>query len=319
VTAEQARTTLTEIGQSSGPTIDSFAITRRPQEPPALHRILLDDALAQEFIEAVSGKARVLADLTFRSYGPAVEISRGEAMHAPADAGLLAGLEAAVATGDADLYDPNAGYVDHLRLMATRAVLPDGRAVTFYRELKPTSRLDRSPTFAALFSAGWFSKIVDDHVLLFDRRFDAIVTDGVALFTSKAVFERLFDFFAQVEASAKQTFTTITAKLRIDRIADMQAACTSNPAMMAKMASVQRRLDADPEYADAMTMRKLLRYVRAHAETGVEITGTGAQAQLSFHPDPARRYKILHLLDDDYLVSALTKRIYEANSKSEPL
>jgi hypothetical protein len=38
--------------------------------------------------------------------------------------------------------------------------------------------------------------------------------------------------------------------------------------------------------------------------------------QLVFHPDPQNRWRILKLLDDDYLHSSLTTVDYEVNSKS---
>ena len=99
----------------------------------------------------------------------------------------------------------------------------------------------------------------------------------------------------------------------------MEAACTSNPGMMAKLASIQRNLDMYPQYAAAMKMEKLVPFISRHPETGVEIIGAGASAELVFRNDPARRFKILRLLDDDFLQSELTSNTYEANSKSEPL
>ena len=66
-------------------------------------------------------------------------------------------------------------------------------------------------------------------------------------------------------------------------------------------------------------MLKIVEFAEDHPECGVEIAGTGDSAQLVFHNDPQRRFKILKLLDDDYLHSELTALEYEANSKSAPL
>ena len=54
-------------------------------------------------------------------------------------------------------------------------------------------------------------------------------------------------------------------------------------------------------------------------EYQVDITGDGDAARLVFRNDAQHRFKILKLLDDDYLHSELTSLEYEANSKSAPL
>lgn len=197
--------------------------------------------------------------------------------------------------------------------MATRFVLPVTGVLTFYRELRPTARLDRSNAFAALWSGGRYNKITQDNVLLFDRRFDAVVVGDVALFTSKSVFERIFDFVAQMQASARATFTAVTTGLRNDGIDETEAACTAQPAMMA---SIQRRLDSDPrtsrhEHGQARRLRAEAPRDRRRGRRPRQ------DGDAPLPPDPRRRFKIL--LGDDYLASALTNRTYEANSKSDPL
>jgi hypothetical protein len=99
----------------------------------------------------------------------------------------------------------------------------------------------------------------------------------------------------------------------------MAAAVTGSPTMLGKMASIQRKLDKYPQYRAALTMPKLLEFVGAHPECEVEISGVGDAAQLVYRNDPQHRFKILKLLDDDYLRSDLTSLEYEANSKSAPI
>jgi hypothetical protein len=81
------------------------------------------------------------------------------------------------------------------------------------------------------------------------------------------------------------------------------------------MASIKRNMDDDAGYADAMTMRRLVRFVQAHPDLGIDVTGSGATQALVFDPSPAKRFRILNLLNDDYLKSVLTEREYEVTSK----
>jgi hypothetical protein len=62
-------------------------------------------------------------------------------------------------------------------------------------------------------------------------------------------------------------------------------------------------------------MPKLVEFVENHPECEAEIAGEGDAAQLVYRNDPQHRFKILKLLDDEYLRSELTALEYEANSK----
>jgi hypothetical protein len=66
-------------------------------------------------------------------------------------------------------------------------------------------------------------------------------------------------------------------------------------------------------------MPRLLDFVRRHPEYQVDVSGAGDDARLVYRNDAQHRFKILKLLDDDYLHSQLTSLEYEANSKSAPL
>ena len=299
-------------------TLEVFAVSRSAGDPPVVSRVLLGASLDELLREAAQARAHDLADRPPRPYTPAGLLARGEVMHLTPVPALLAGLEDTLTQGDVEPYDPDAPAAEHLCLLASRVTTADGTRLTFWRELRPSARLERSRFLAALWTGDRYVRLEHEHVLLLDDRTDAAVVHGVALFTAKGTFERLFDFVAELRRSAADTYAAVTRDLRIEGAAELAAACTSSPAMMAKLASVRRHLDTDPGYRAALTMDKLVAFVRAHPETEVEVVGTGSEARLVFHPD-RRRYKILKLLDDDYLSSVLTRRTYEANSKSDPL
>jgi len=48
----------------------------------------------------------------------------------------------------------------------------------------------------------------------------------------------------------------------------------------------------------------------------IDLQGPSGKEHLVFYNDPARRWRILKLLDDDYVRSELTKIEYESNSKT---
>lgn len=85
--------------------------------------------------------------------------------------------------------------------------------------------------------------------------------------------------------------------------------------MVAKMASIGRILDSDPQYEEIITTENLLKFIDSRPETGVETTDTNGQRELVFNPSPQHRFAILKLIADDFLESRLSGRNYEAGSK----
>jgi hypothetical protein len=159
--------------------------------------------------------------------------------------------------------------------------------------------------------------LADDKTLLLDRGTDAIVANGYAFFLSRKTFQRLFGLVEEMQQRSEATFDLVTAQLQIEGFDEFrQVATSAQPAMLGKMASIQQKLDRFPGYAQAITMPNLIAFVRANPHTGVELSSNDDDAHLVFRADVQHRFKILKLLDDDYLESALTHLHYDANSKA---
>jgi hypothetical protein len=191
--------------------------------------------------------------------------------------------------------------------------------VTMYRTVRRSALLGKSRKIAILRSGSQMELVKPEKAVLIDRGVDALVVRGVALFVDRRAFQRVFGFLEQIQEAAATTFDEVTADLRIEGLTDLRAAATTQLAMLGKMASIARKLREHPGYREALTMGALVSFVRANPQTGVEIEGEGDEARLVFRPDVQHRFKILKLLDDDYLRSQLTQLDYEANSKSAPL
>ena len=85
--------------------------------------------------------------------------------------------------------------------------------------------------------------------------------------------------------------------------------------MVPRLMSINERFE-DAEYAAAMTIENIVGFAKKNPNLQIEFEGPAGREELVFQPDPQRRWKILQLLDDDFLVSDLTKFRYESNSKS---
>lgn len=258
-----------------------------------------------------------LQDATLIEYGPAVLVPPQHWMHVTSvDAAVLEQVEDIVGQTDLDGFSGQAATV---RLIAARITCADGTVMTFYRVADPMLQLKKSKALALLASDGVYSKLEPADVLLIQPDFDVVVIGGYAFFAKKSTFERAFGFVEELKKESLSTFKAVTKKLRIKGLAELQAACTKQPQMMAKMSSIKRSMDQDPDYAKAMTMKKLLKYIDEHPHVDIQIEEENGKKVLVFDPSPKRRFQILKLLDDDFLHSVLTTRDYEAGSKVQTI
>ncbi len=86
--------------------------------------------------------------------------------------------------------------------------------------------------------------------------------------------------------------------------------------MISKVRGIAERL-TDPAYVTAMTTARLLRICQAHPGLEIDwVEPAPGQKDLVFHSDVQRRWRILKLLDDDYVQSLVTDLPYESKKQS---
>lgn len=210
--------------------------------------------------------------------------------------------------------DPN---LKHLRFAVIRAEVGTSHAI-FLQFLPANQVVARTKRLGLVFRGDTLDTPKGEIVML-GNDFIAVLIDSFVFFKDRKMFQQLFGLMEEMRKQASKTFKAVTAQLRIDGFEKMLDVVGGSPAMLGKMASIQRKLNRYPEYAKAMTMTNLVKFIGEHPQCGVEITGHGEAAKLVFRNDPQHRFKILKLLDDDYLHSQLTALDYESNSKNDPL
>lgn len=279
-------------------------------------RINLTPSLTEEIAGFAQQTREHLEDAGLIAYGPATLVPLQHWMYVEQSAAAtLAATEDVVRVQDL-LPFTNVAASANLKMVAAKFNVPQVGSVTFYRIADSLLQLKKT-VIGIVRVGGSYSKLEPADVLLLRPEFDVVVIDGFAFFTKKPTFERAFGFLEQLKKQSLATFTAVTSNLSIDGMDKLREACTSQPQMMAKMASIKRSMDADPDYADAMTMPKLIAYIEKHPHVHIDIVGTGNNRQLVFDPRPTRRFQIVKLLDDDFLRSVLTEREYEAGSKTQ--
>ena len=214
-------------------------------------------------------------------------------------------------------FDPRNHSLADMRLTAMR-VETDTVTAVFVQALRGSQVVAQSTKVGVLVRRGVLDVPKGDLVIL-TSDVTAVLTGSYVFFRNRSAFQQLTGLLEELRQQAAATFQAVTADLRIDGSEQMATAVVGAPAMLGKIASIQRKLDRYPQYREALTMSKLVPFVQLHPECGVEVVGEGDDARLVFRNDAQHRFKILKLLDDDYLKSELTTLEYEANSKSAPL
>ncbi|MDT4923665.1 MAG: hypothetical protein QOG01_1378 [Pseudonocardiales bacterium] len=314
--AEQALACLDTLGPLASVGLRFSVLAPGPAGDPQAHRVTLSQGARDDLAEIAERTRTSMRQATLLGYEPAGTIPASHAMYVPESAAAtLTPTQAVVDSGDAGAFDAGAEYARNASTVAARFSNRSGQSATFYRVGESLLQFSKKKLLGLVFRGGEYHRLEPADVLLMKSSFDVLVVGGFAFFTLKSSFERAFGFLDELQRTSADTFDRVTASLRIQGVEALRAAATTNPQMMAKMASIKRSLDDDPGYAESMTMRRLVRFVQAHPDLGIDVSGSGAAQSLVFDPSPAKRFRILNLLNDDYLKSVLTEREYEVNSK----
>lgn len=295
-------------------------VEQRKNEPLQLHQLWATGEAELALNEVVRAATIAYSDCELIAYGPAAVAGDGQVMWIDATQVplLLAVIEESSDLANMPLYDPGVAELRNLRLAAIRADA-NGVSAVFLQSLRGSQIVARSRTRGFLLRRGVIDTPKDGELVLLRQDVAVVVVGQIAFFKDRAVFQRLCGYLDELREKAAATFDSVTRNLQIQGWEEMRGAASGSTPMLGKMASIQQKLDRYPKYKDALTMPRILQFIGEHPECGVEVAGTGDSAKLVFRSDPQHRFKILKLLDDDYLRSELTDLEYEANSKSAPL
>jgi hypothetical protein len=186
--------------------------------------------------------------------------------------------------------------------------------VVAYRMKGPGIAARRSKGFTLIPRDGIYRPVEGD-VLYYEPRFDAFTCDGFVYFTTVTLIQTKLHADHKARQLAKETLSAVTSKVMIHGFGELEKAVMDDPSMRAKMASVARLIEADPDYAENLTTEKLVEFVETYPDYDIPVTTIGGRKALAFDPSPQHRHQIPRLLADDYLHSFLTDRNYEAGSK----
>lgn len=225
---------------------------------------------------------------------------------------LQAALVSLAQPGHLDMFDPEGEFAKHVDLYVVAVETDPPRF--FVRSTSRMKRLRQTNRIAAVLRGQVFETLEDDP-LLFDLTFDAVVVGADVFILNQASFERSLGFLEAARQAAESIVTAAIAKLDIANESDFVEAVTGDVNMIAKTRSIAKRLE-DPTYAERMTVENLIAVIEQHPEIDLDWKDSDdGSRRLIFLPGPQHRWRILKVLDDDYVQSLVTELVYESNSK----
>lgn len=310
MTAEPARQALTRAVSEHANGLDNLVIHGASLSDCGVSRFDLVADMAAGVINDVLKAAKSLTHKQFLSYDPSYQTSTSQVMVEDLDEiPELAAVDADVRAGDVS-DDASGSPV----VAMAHAIGTGSNKVVAYR-LKGPGIATRRARGITLIPRDGIYRPVEGDVLYYEPRFDAFTCAGFAYFTTVTLIQTKLHADEKARELARDTLTTVTAKLRIARYSELEQAVMDDPTMRAKMAYVARLLQLEPEYAANLTTKKLVNFVESYPAYDIAVSTVNGETVLIFDPSPQHRHQIPRLLADDYLHSYLTDRNYEAGSK----
>lgn len=221
---------------------------------------------------------------------------------------IQAQLEPLAALADLEVFNEDQKFIASLRFYVIELQPPNGDSIHFFRSYTPKKMLGRSRMFAMWFNEGIYDR-VSAPVFLFDHYVDSICRSGIMYIFKKDNFQESFRFFELVRRVARETLVTIKTHIPINNFETFARDCENHLPKLVKLRNI-----ASKPYLGKLSMENI-KYVIERNKLPVQIVLTDGKEMLAY--DPANKWILLKLLDDDYLWSLMTEQSYEVTGKRE--
>lgn len=293
-----------------------LASSLKDEVVPHFERLLLSRELTETFRSVAaytqahkrkeySGGNLILRSHTHESQPAAHEV---EYLELPAYASIMEQIGPLSALADVEIFQADEKFVSGIRFYVIAVQPPQGDPVYFFRAYSQKKMLSRSRFFAMVFSDGIYDRVTEP-VFLFDHFVDCISSGGMMFILKKDHFQEIFRFFEMVRKVAKETLETIRATVPIQNFEEFARDCEGHLMKLVKL----RNIAAKP-YWGKITMENIKKVIKRN-NLAVQIVRTGPTEMLVYNP--ADKWLLLKLLDDDYLLSLMTEQTYEVTGKRE--
>ncbi len=221
---------------------------------------------------------------------------------------VLEQLNPLTTLADIDIFEEDDKFIAGLRFYVIVVQPQEGEPVYFFRSYSPKKLLSRSPLFAIWHNAGGYDK-VSVPVFLFDHHIDCISAGKHMFVFRKDNFQEMFHFFEILRKLARETLDIIHQRGFIENFAEFAHDCESHLPKLAKLRNIAMK-----PYFNRLTIDDIKKVIEKNHLSVRTVIIHGKEMLLY---DPADKWVLLKLLDDNYLWSLMTDMGYEVTGKRE--
>lgn len=189
----------------------------------------------------------------------------------------------------------------------------DGWVHFFRRLTRSNFHLERHKGVLARFVDNQY-ELVSERGIRLDTDFDAAVVGDIVVVRRRQSFERLFGFAQLTMEHAAESARAVVAHLTINGADDFVKVVSEDMRMHSKLMSARDKM-RDEEYKAKVTDESIADLVDKRTDVDLDVLRVDGSIELVFDSAAQRRWTLLKILDDDYLISELTDSRYQAPSK----
>lgn len=208
---------------------------------------------------------------------------------------------------DVPVFSENKSFMRLINHYVAHIVMPDGTKVQFIRRSGVAPTMTKSNTFFALMAEGQYD-LMTQNTISFDSRIDCIVYGDYIFILDDKKFLDVFNLYEPLKKAAKTVLAKVQSHILIDGFEKFSESCLKDTRKCAKLKSI-----LDRNYLSGISFDKIKQTILSH-NVPVKI-GTDAIGNECLIYDPTKKWAILKLLHDDYVVSKMTGNNYEALNK----
>ncbi len=196
-------------------------------------------------------------------------------------------------------------FIKKMRFYVMRVQPPQGPSINFYRHYSPSQMLSQSPFFAMLLHGGIYEDL-DEPTFLFERHIDCFSCEEHMFILQKHYFFQIFDI-KELEKIARETLNFLERKAFIHNFERFKKDCLNDKIKILKLKNISTQA-----YMDTLTVDDLHKTIQ-HYKLPIQVDLVNGKKKLVYNPK--ERWAILHLLDDAYGTSPMTRYGYYIKGK----
>ncbi|HLJ33975.1 MAG TPA: Kiwa anti-phage protein KwaB-like domain-containing protein [Ktedonobacteraceae bacterium] len=221
---------------------------------------------------------------------------------------VLEQLDPLSSLADIDVFEEDEKFIAGLRFYVMTVQPDEGEPVYFFRAYSPKKLLSRSSMFAIWHNSGGYDKVTVP-VFLFDHHIDCISVGKHMFVFKKDHFQEMFHFFEILRKLARETLDIIRHRGFIENFDEFAHDCEAHLPKLAKLRNIAMK-----PYFNRLTIDDIKKVIEKN-HLSVRTVIVHNKEMLLY--DPADKWVLLKLLDDNYLWSLMTDMAYEVSGKRE--